>query len=1021
MFTWVPIHQEAAEKLRAYRRHQPELIQVIRDMRAAGLKASSIEDMDADGRRFELLEIDPFTFMGNFNRGVTDTNRTAMWRFLKERWSLTSEVPQDYDGLPILNNQSAWLMPYSKRRDPHHVETLWEVFEVLMKSSPEEGTLTAEMLDACFALRKVGKATLTMGFFWCRPQAWPALDRKNIAFAKTKGVTTEPDDGASYLSWIHELRRVVGPDVIEFSRQAHLWAESSPQKFGHPFDFMFDDRQQADVVLDRLRSYLFDLDDGDNTGGVRLIISSKVYQTTKAPKVPCTAFRIMYGRWVVMDYGASKTEKIVRLVLREDSPIAAQASHRWSVFEIQIDGHAYAVFTFELDEYLENVALQQEHLAVSLCVRDHFRSMKRSPYSEDHRPELWQLIMEPNSRTELLLQGLKEVAQNKARPIWLIAPGENAKLLPEWREQSHITIGWGKTGDLSHLTELDQVREALATTEPDAGKNIVGSMLHDFAQGMQEGDEVFLKGGLFRILGRGVVRGEYEFVEGAAARHCHQRSVEWLDDRGMDVPDGVQLPQVTLSRLEDKAELMAAIREFYSSNPDTSVVQEQPGNSSAAPNYWWFNCNPDIWDIESRIEKEKVSNDEVEVYTAVNQNGRKRQKPQWFAAARPGDLAIAYVTSPKRFAVAICRVTRGMAETGGVGVGFSIIEKLRRPVLLDEMKAQPLLKASEPLSFSQASILRLTKAEFDSVIELAESDVESAASEPSIYDMGVALKDLFMMQEKLESICTTLRRKKNLVLQGAPGTGKTFVARRLAYLLMGVKDESRAPMVQFHQSMSYEDFVQGYRPDGNGGFVLRDGPFYRFCRQAMTRPDDPHVFIIDEINRGNLSKILGELMMLIESDKRSPSYALPLTYTSSHEDRFYVPENVFIIGTMNTADRSLSMVDYALRRRFAFVEMEPGFAHPAFRSFLESKKISPGVCDRIIQGMALVNERITGDAANLGSGYRIGHSFFVPNSEVHDAEGWLTDVLTHEVLPLLQEYWVDDPKGLGAARQALGI
>lgn len=1020
MFTWIPIHEETAQKLLAFHHRQDELIALLREMRALGMKTTSIEDEDANGERFSLREIDPFTFLGNFNRGVTDANRTEMWQFIKDRWSLTSPIPKDYDGLPILNNQSAWLMPYARRRAADHVRRLWDIFEAVMHSSPDDGRVSGEMLDSCLDLRKVGKATLTMGFFWCRPNAWPALDRKNIAFAKTKGVKTEAVNGATYLRWVAELREKVGADLIEFSRQAHVWAQTMESPLAHPFDHLFADRQQADVVLEQLRAYLKFLDDGDGTGGERLIVSSKAYQATKSPMVPLTAFRIMYGRWVIMDYGANKTDKIVRVVLKESSVFASQASHRWSNFQIPIQGQAFAVFTFSLDEYLDSPAIQKEHLEASLMVRDHFRGMKRSPYADDHRRELWQLIMEPASRTEILANGLQLPREEKTRPVWLVAPGENAKLLPEWREKRHITIGWGRVGDLGPLRQVEQVRQSLATAYPDAGQAIVGAMLHEFAHSMQVGDEVYLKGGLFRILGRGVVRGDYEFVEQPDDDHFHQRSVEWLDAREMEVPEGVQHPQITLSHLEDKTELLAAIRSFYDQpmGSDT-VVREAAGQSSR--NYWWFNCNPGIWDIESRMEQSGTSSEEIEIYTALNPKGKKRQKPQWFAAARPGDLAIAYVTSPKRYAVAVCRVTRGMAETGGMGIGFAIIEKLRRPVLLDEMKAHSLLQASEPLSFSQASILRLTQAEFGAVMDLSEAENEPSAPETQLYDMETALKDLFMTQDRVAGICATLRRKKNLVLQGAPGTGKTFVARRLAYLLMGVKDESRAPMSQFHQSMSYEDFVQGWRPDGGGGFKLCDGPFYRFCRQAMTRLDEPHVFIIDEINRGNLSKILGELMMLIEPDKRSPAYALPLTYSSLQEDRFYVPENVHLIGTMNTADRSLSMVDYALRRRFAFTEMEPGFSHPAFRTVLEDKHVSSSVCDRIIEGMSSVNDLIASDTANLGPGYRIGHSFFVPSSPVADAESWLADILTHEILPLLQEYWVDDPKQLTAARQSLGI
>ena len=175
--------------------------------------------------------------------------------------------------------------------------------------------------------------------------------------------------------------------------------------------------------------------------------------------------------------------------------------------------------------------------------------------------------------------------------------------------------------------------------------------------------------------------------------------------------------------------------------------------------------------------------------------------------------------------------------------------------------------------------------------------------------------------------------------------------------------------------------------------------------------------VIDEINRGNIPKIFGELITLIETSKRATTSALlPLS-----KEPFTVTDNLLVIGTMNTADRSLSMVDYALRRRFAFTEMEPGFSHPAFRVVLEVNSVSNSVCDHIIEGMTAVNNLIASDSANLGPGYRIGHSFFVPSMSVSDSENWLADILTHEILPLLQEYWVDVPKQLHAARQALGL
>ena len=276
------------------------------------------------------------------------------------------------------------------------------------------------------------------------------------------------------------------------------------------------------------------------------------------------------------------------------------------------------------------------------------------------------------------------------------------------------------------------------------------------------------------------------------------------------------------------------------------------------------------------------------------------------------------------------------------------------------------------------------------------------------YTREMALEDLFMSEQKFDQILALLKRKKNLILQGPPGVGKTFVARRLAYALMQQKDELRAPMIQFHQSYAYEDFIQGYRPDGKGGFVLKSGTFHTLCKQASKDKDRDYFLVIDEINRGNLSKIFGELMMLMEADKRGPDFSLQLTYSETSDDTFYIPDNLHIIGTMNTADRSLALVDYALRRRFAFITLTPEFGSDKFREVLTARGAEQGLVDKIIARMKDLNGLIHEDTRNLGWGYCIGHSFFCPSKGITPDYAWYQEVIVYEIAPLLREYWVDD-------------
>ena len=284
------------------------------------------------------------------------------------------------------------------------------------------------------------------------------------------------------------------------------------------------------------------------------------------------------------------------------------------------------------------------------------------------------------------------------------------------------------------------------------------------------------------------------------------------------------------------------------------------------------------------------------------------------------------------------------------------------------------------------------------------------AAEPSAafdqYTIDDALETLFLERELVEEILLLWRAKKNIILQGPPGVGKSYAAQRLAFALMGERDRSRLKFVQFHQSYSYEDFVEGFRPTENG-FELKPGKFVEFCRQAEADPSRKYVFVIDEINRGNLSKIMGELMVLIEPDKRDSDWAMPL---ASGKAPFHVPANVYILGLMNTADRSLAVVDYALRRRFAFIDLGSNLSSPKFRTQLLEAGVSDPVISTLVSRVTALNAVIVSDVANLGPGFAIGHSFFCAGPMEGEGEGqWYARIMRTEIAPLLREYWFDAP------------
>ena len=276
---------------------------------------------------------------------------------------------------------------------------------------------------------------------------------------------------------------------------------------------------------------------------------------------------------------------------------------------------------------------------------------------------------------------------------------------------------------------------------------------------------------------------------------------------------------------------------------------------------------------------------------------------------------------------------------------------------------------------------------------------EKTEKEYPQYDKEKFLEEVYMDEKSYSKLIGLVRKKKNVILQGAPGVGKTYAAKRLAYSMMGVKDQERVMMIQFHQSYTYEDFIEGFRPSGEGlNFEIKKGSFYNFCKKSADDLENEYFFIIDEINRGNLSKIFGELFMLIENDKRGN--ALQLLYS---DEKFFVPQNLYIIGMMNTADRSLAMLDYALRRRFAFYEMNPGFESDGFRNYrmdLNNEKFN-----NLVDVVEKLNDVIMTDDS-LGDGFCIGHSYFCDIEEID--ENTLSDIVEYEIIPLLKEYWFDE-------------
>ncbi len=429
--------------------------------------------------------------------------------------------------------------------------------------------------------------------------------------------------------------------------------------------------------------------------------------------------------------------------------------------------------------------------------------------------------------------------------------------------------------------------------------------------------------------------------------------------------------------------------ELYEALTDFGIIRYEWAVEDGTCHYWWLNANPRIWSFY------ELSVGDCQSYELYNDNGNKRRVFQNFLDAKVGDKVIGYESTPRKQIVALAEVAE---EQNGKTITFRKVEGLPLPVDFKTIKDTSELSQMEYLQSPQGSLFKLTEAEYSTIMDIIrETNPKENATSKDIYTEKDFLKEVYISSDRYHKLVSVLKNKKNIILQGAPGVGKTYAAKRLAYSILGEKDEDKIEFVQFHQNYSYEDFVMGYKPIETG-FELKDGIFYRFCQKASNQPDKDFFFIIDEINRGNMSKIFGELLMLIEKEYRGTK--ITLAYSGMP---FAVPDNLYLIGMMNTADRSLAMIDYALRRRFSFFEVQPGFDSEGF--IKHQNNVGSDTFDELISRIKELNKEITTDSS-LGRGFCIGHSYFCTGNDYSDDA--LSSIVDYEIIPMLEEYWFDD-------------
>ena len=575
---------------------------------------------------------------------------------------------------------------------------------------------------------------------------------------------------------------------------------------------------------------------------------------------------------------------------------------------------------------------------------------------------------------------------------WLYSPGEGASKWSLCINAGLMCIGWDAMGDLSQYASREEMRDAVKKHYPTDGSAVNDSLaVWQFANEMKPGDVVFAKRGMYKIIGRGIVESDYMFNDNLTD-FKHIRKVKWTDVGEWDAVGKNAMK--TLTNITPYTDYVEKLNQLIDG------TSEQPAETTGKQ-YWWLVGNPKIWSLSGM----KVG--EEQQYTLYNENGHKRKVFQNFLDAKAGDIVIGYEARPTQKVVCLLEISKA---NDGKEIGFKKTESLLEPIPFSTLKVTPGLEGMEYMKNQQGSFFKVTADEYDIIMEMVRRDNPIPKQEKKEkYTKSDFLNEVFVSYLDYERLESLLLRKKNLILQGAPGVGKTFAAKRLAYAIMGEKDDNRVMQVQFHQNYSYEDFVMGYKPNEEGGFELKNGVFYRFCKRAAADSEHKYFFIIDEINRGNLSKIFGELLMLIENDYRDKP--IQLAYK---DEMFAVPSNLYIIGMMNTADRSLAMIDYALRRRFSFFEMKPGFNNAAFEEGI--RKLHDPQLNNLVKAIVELNKVIENDDS-LGSGFCIGHSYLCNLGYHYELE----NIVEYDIIPMLRGYWFDNDERFNQEAQKLRV
>ena len=904
-FDWVPIYKEFAEKLLPYRTMRAELIEKVKQI----FVVSGV-DMPKLEANNEIVDIDPFTVFGLFNKRMLDKNRSAVLSAIIELFDLKNPLPTSFDGVPVLNPQRAAYYPFIDKRKGNEIDDQWNLFEIALlyakDSSEKNEKLFSEAFTKSVAVKYVGTAKITMALYWIAPDSYINLDSPNTKYIFKSNKL--PGDLVNLLPGKTGKDQLTGTEYLDIIHKIknYFTSENSPYRSFMELSYA--------AWLDSAKDSVDSSVDGNN--------KEKKRYWLYAPGEKAKNWEEFYEKGIM----AINWQEMGDLSLFSD-----REEMRTKMKEIYHSDGSYMHDSLATWEFA-NEMKPGDVIYVKKGLRDLVgRGIVTSEYIFDSnateyghiRKVNWTHNGEWKKAFRQVLKVLTEITKAKDYEKLEALFGNEDKTNPKLIQDT-----WGPAlGEYSPGFSKDKWLKMLKD------ENIIGPVwggaLAAFygMGGAATCTQVAKKynrtpygvSGICSNLGRAI----YKKTNCPIIISDDGKKSYWpIMFQGKKA--GPDIEGAFIWKL--RPELYDALTEFDIMKYEWEI---EPGpQQENGIHYWWLNANPKIWSIAG------MAVGEVQDYTLYNDNGNKRRIFQNFLDAKAGDIVIGYESTPVRQIVALAKVS---TPQDGEKIWFEKTESLSVPIDFSALKECTELENMEFFQNPQGSLFKLTQDEYDFIMDLIreENPIQKKDSAEK-YTEERFLQEVYMTADNYRKMRAVLEKKRNIILQGAPGVGKTYAAKRLAYSIIGEVDDDRIEFVQFHQNYSYEDFVMGYKPVENG-FELKQGVFFRFCQKAASHPDKEYFFIIDEINRGNMSKIFGELLMLIEKDYRGEKATLAYNGLP-----FSVPEKLYIIGMMNTADRSLAMIDYALRRRFSFFDMEPGFDSEQFVKYqkgLNNKKL----------------------------------------------------------------------------------